>query len=186
MQVHWYCICMDSGVLHNMVNCSSTQSSQYCTQDTLLWYTYVGKRAAVIMSCIVCGICMYILIYNLHMYMQYECSQCTHLTLILSTQHNNHEWLHNYSPLIPTPKRTRGYSCVDMWRDLLCRIARDHFQWRADEVLQAHDKNHNGEDKLQKVLHCILPSNPLSSAPVEEVTWMKHDHATIWGKGLSV
>ena len=65
MQVHWYCICMDSGVLHNMINCSSTQSSQHCRHFITV---YVGKRAAVIMSCIVCGIRMYVLLYNLHMY----------------------------------------------------------------------------------------------------------------------
>ena len=61
-------------------------------------------------------------------------------------------------------QRHRGAqaSLMGMWTDTLCWVAWDHFQRRMDEVLQIH---HNGEDKLQKVLHHILSSNPLSSAP---------------------
>ena len=70
------------------------------------------------------------------------------------------------------PHRGPQASLMGMWTNALCWFAWDHFQRRTNEVLQTHDKNHNGEDKL--------PSKPLSSVPEEEEeAGMTHQHVTV-------
>ena len=64
------------------------------------------------------------------------------------------------------PQLILVYACGETY--ILCWVAWDHFQRRTDEVLQAHDENHNSKDKLQKVLQSKVPSNLRSSAPVKE------------------